>query len=153
MNPPRDDKPSILKTERIIQIFRPRSFSRYFIVGGANTLAGVVVFAILYWIIGNYVNVNIILIINWIVNNLIGFVLHKIVTFESAGSVYEQIPKFLALSLLSLATHMAVLNVVLYFVKLNPIIIVMATNFILAAVFMIINYFSMHKFIFSKGGV
>lgn len=117
-------------------------------VGITNTVAGVVVFAVLYWIFEGPINV--LLVINWIVNTLLGLVLHKILTFEVGGSLSKQLPKFFALSLLSLGTHIGVLSVVRAVVEINPVVVVLITNFALAGVFMIINYFGMHRFIFKK---
>jgi len=77
---------------------------RYVILGVNNIVAGVAVFTLLYWIFEDTVNVNGLLMINGIINNLFGFVLHKILTFEVGGSPSKQLPKFLALSLLSLGT-------------------------------------------------
>jgi putative flippase GtrA len=139
--------------EKLKHVFRPRSFTRYIFVGLTNTLAGIVIFAFLYALIGERWNINIILIINWVINNILGFILHKMVTFESSGSVYDQFWKFLVLSLLSLVTHAAVLNTMMHFSDLNPIIIVTGTNIAMAAIFMLINYFGMKKLIFRKGGV
>lgn len=135
----------------LLTLFPPGSFARYVMVGVSNTVAGVAVFALLYWIFGESVSVNYLLVANWVINNLLGFLLHKVFTFEVGGSSSKQFPKFLALSLLSLGTHVGVLNLVRTFVHINPVIVVLLTNFLLAGVFMIINYFGMRRFVFKKG--
>ena len=135
---------------KVIEIFKAGSFARYVLVGITNTVAGVAAFAFLYWAFGEIIDVNYLLVANWIINNLLSFVLHKLMTFEASGSPYKQMPKFFALSFLSLATHVCVINVVRHFFDINPVFVVLFTNFLLAGVFMIINYVGMRHFVFNK---
>jgi len=135
---------------KVIQIFKAGSFARYVLVGITNTVAGVVSFALLYWIFRNVVKLNYLLFANWIINNIISFVLHKFITFEAGGSPYKQMQIFLILSLLSLASQLGASNLVRYYFDINPVIIFLVTNFVLAGIFMIINYVGMRRFVFNK---
>lgn len=149
MNGAVENKLSI--ADRVRKLFKPRSFSRYMVVGGLNTLAGLAGFPILYWLFGSVLHVNALIVINWIINNTIGYLLHKTITFGSKEASFKQIHKFFVLSLISLVANLIVMNLVLYYVKVNPIIVLYGTTFMLAVLFMFINYFGMDKFIFRRG--
>lgn len=149
-SPPIQTMPGLV--QRVIDLFRPRSFSRYLIVGGMNTAVGLVCFPLLYIPFKNVMSVSMIIVVSWALNNSIGFFLHKMITFESSvGSLFNQIWKYFSLTLFGLVTNLAIMNLVLHFYKANPIIVIYSTTFFLAIAFMLINYFGMNRVIFRRG--
>jgi putative flippase GtrA len=129
---------------------QPRSFSRFALVGVANTFIGVGAFPLLYWFFNPWCGVNILLVLSWIVTTVSAFLLHKLVTFQSAGRYRSEGAKFTVLSLVTLGANIGVMNLALHFTTLHPVTVQVGLSILVAVTLMIFSYFSMDKIIFKK---
>ena len=136
-------KPLLLKDH-----LRPRSFARFAIIGGLNTIVGVGNFPLLYWLFGHILNVNLLVVLGWILSTSFAFLLHKLVTFESGGTYHKEGAKFLLLSLMTLGINILVMNIAIYVFKAPPVLVQIVIATVLSAALMIFNYLGMARFIF-----
>lgn len=132
--------------------FRPRSLGRFVVVGGLNTLIGMSSFPLLYWLFGNSLGVNFLLLVAWTLSTAFAFLSHKRVTFKSEGKMHHEGIKFLILSLATLGINLLVMNLALSLTHINPIIIQIFTSVVLAAIMLILSYLGMNHLIFLPAG-
>ena len=133
-----------------LRCMRPRSFGRFALMGGVNTLVGVGSFPALYWFLDRTFSVNVLLILSWIVSTAFAFISHKLITFESGGAYHWEGIKFFVLSLATLGINLLIMNIALSFTSFNPVVIQLVVSFVVAATMMILNYLGMNHFIFKS---
>lgn len=131
------------------RMLRARSFNRFLIVGIVNTLVGIAVFPVLYWLFIPYAGINALLGISYVLCTLSAFGLHKIVTFESRGRTHVEGPKFFLLSGLTFLLNLALLNGLLPVIPIHPVILQTA----IAILLQIGNYLIMNHLIFVTDAV
>ena len=107
-------------------------------------------FTLIYFIFKDHVVINILTAVGWLINNLFGFALHKFITFQSSDPIHESMLRFLLLSLSSLFCNLVVLNLMLHFFEISPILSVYISTIIVVFIIMILNYFGMDRFIFKN---
>lgn len=137
-----------LSRAHIQQLLRPRSFARFAIIGGLNTVVGVGNFPLLYWLFGRVLNVDLLVVLGWILSTSFAFFLHKLVTFESEGAYHNEGAKFLLLALMTLGINILVMNIAVYIFKAPPVLVQVVIATVLSAALMVFNYLGMARFIF-----
>jgi putative flippase GtrA len=130
------------------RMLKARSISRFFVVGIVNTLVGITVFPILYWLFIGYAGINSLLAVSYVLCTLSAFGLHKTVTFESRGRTHVEGPKFFLLSAFTFMLNFALLNGLLYAVPVHPVILQTA----IAILLQVGNYLIMNRLIFVTAG-
>lgn len=126
------------------RMFAARSFGRFLVVGVVNTVVGITVFPILYWLFIQYLEINVLLGISYVIGTLSAFGLHRLVTFESRGVTRVEGSKFFMLSGLTFLANLVLLNGLLPFLQLHPIILQTA----IAIALQVGNYLVMSRLIF-----
>ena len=126
-----------------------RSFGRFFVVGIVNTLVGITVFPILYWLFIGYAGINTLLAVSYVLCTLSAFGLHKIVTFESRGRTHVEGPKFFLLSGFTFLLNLALLNGLLHVIPIHPVVL----QTVIAILLQIGNYLIMNRLIFVTAAV
>jgi len=129
-------------------ILRPRSIGRFAVIGGLNTLVGIGIFPLLYWLLGKVLSVNALVVLGWTISTSFAFLTHKIVTFESKGKLHHEGVKFTILSLTTLGINLLVMNLALSFTTMNPVLIQILTSGAFAAIMLILSYLGMNYLIF-----
>lgn len=135
--------------KKTLYLLRPRSFGRFVIVGGVNTLVGIGSFPLLYWLFNGRIGINALLVAGWIFSTSFAFTLHRLVTFKSSGAYHHEGAKFLLLSLIILGINLTVMNLMLHFTGVHPVLIQFVTSVALTVGLMIFNFFGMKRFIFT----
>lgn len=147
---PIDDERSDVLASRVKHLFRARSFNRYFIIGFLNTLGGMFLFTLVYFLLEDTVEINLLTALGWLLNNILGFIFHRSVTFESSDPIRQSMPKFFLLSFSGLAFNLIVLNIVLHFFNLSPIVILCISTIMMSFIIMVMNYFGMDRLVFKN---
>lgn len=83
---------------RIRALLAPRSFGRFLIVGGINTLVAFGGFPLLYLLLGDRLGYLPILVFCSLFNPLFSFVMHKYATFAARGGAGVSLAKYLLFS-------------------------------------------------------
>lgn len=123
------------------------TFLRFALVGGLNTLLGISLFPLLFWAIGDDVNMNLILVMSYVICTLFAFTMHKFVTFSSKGKSMQQGVKFISLTLVLLGINAVLLNAAIALTTLHPSI----AQVIIAVSLQLGNYVVLKRFVFSSG--
>jgi len=126
--------------------FKDKSFIRFATVGALNTVLGLTLFPVLYWLVGKWVNVNIILTFTYIICPLFAFSMHRTVTFGSKGQVDAQGIKYLIVTVIMWGINVVLLNTMLHYTSLGPII----AQWIIAILLQLGNYFLFKHFVFRQ---
>jgi len=84
---------------RMAALFEARSFGRFLVVGGLNTMVAFGGFPLLYLTLGRPVGYLPILVFCSLFNPVFSFVMHRYVTFASRGPAGAEIGRYLLVSL------------------------------------------------------
>ena len=113
----------------------------YLLVGAWNTLFGYAVFALLYYLLGAHLHVDVILLLSFapsIVNAYIGY---RYVVFRSTGSMTRELPRFIVVYAVTLAANLVVLPLALRWLPWNVYVV----QGLFTAVIVALSYLG-HKF-------
>jgi putative flippase GtrA len=130
--------------ERLSSLFPQRSLSRFLSIGLLNTLVGVSVFPLLYWVIGPTLNVNVILSVSYIFCTIFAFTAHKFVTFRSQGRTHVEGARFFIVSGVTYLLNVGLLNATLPLTPSHPVLLQLG----IAIALQIFNFFILGKIVF-----
>ncbi len=133
-------------------LVRPRSFGRFMLVGGVNTIVGVATFPFLFWLSDGAVGNNALLIVSSVFCAVFAYFTHRILTFRSKGAYHVEIGKFLILTLVVYLINLAVLNTIPRMTGIHPVAAQVVTTMVLSVILMALNYFGMNYFVFVSRG-
>jgi putative flippase GtrA len=123
----------------------PRSFLRYLIIGGGNTLVGLGMFPLLYVLAGDALGFQAVLALSYIVCTFISFTTHRFFTFESAGPPARELQKYAGLSLVNYLLNQAFLALLAPVVPWPLFWLQIALSFLLV----LLNFFGLQHFVFT----
>lgn len=126
--------------------FRRREQLLYLVVGGWNTVFGYGAWAVMQYLLGNYLHYLVIVLLAWPIAVLNAYVGYRYVVFRSQGPVLRELPRFSLVYVVTLVVNLALLPIALRVTPLN-IYVVQA---LLTGVVVICSYLA-HKF-YSFGG-
>lgn len=131
--------------KRVIELFiKPRSLSRFLVVGLINTAVGVLLFPILYHFFSELVSFNVLLAISYVLCTLSSFLLHKFVTFKSQGNAWREGGKFALLSGVTYLLNLLALKLLLPVLPWHPVLV----QTVIAVMLQAGNYFGMNRLVF-----
>ena len=130
--------------ERLSSLFPQRSLSRFLSIGLLNTIVGVSVFPLLYWMIGRTLDVNVILIVSYIFCTMFAFTAHKFVTFRSQGRTHVEGVRFFIVSGITYLLNVGLLNAALPLTPSHPVLLQLG----IAVTLQIFNFFILGKLVF-----
>ena len=126
--------------------FRRREQVLYLVVGGWNTVFGYGVWALMQYLLGDYLPYLVVILLAWPIAVLNAYLCYRYIVFRSRGSVLSELPRFSLVYLLTLVANLALLPVALQVLPFN-IYVVQA---LLTVVVVVCSYLA-HKH-YSFGG-
>lgn len=131
---------------RILGLLKPRSLSRFLIVGLINTMVGVLLFPLLYYFLNSLLSFNLLLAISYALCTASSFLLHKFVTFKSRGNTWREGIKFALLSSITYLLNLIALKFLLPLLPWHPVLVQTAIAIMLQAG----NYLGMNRLVFAS---
>lgn len=132
---------------RTLQFYeRRREQILYLVVGGWNTLFGYGLWALMEYLLHDYLHYLVILILSWPFAVLNAYVCYRMFVFRSKASVWRELPRFSLVYVVTLCTALLALPALLRTLPFNIYVIQAGYT----AVVVVLSYLS-HKF-FSFGG-
>ena len=127
--------------------FRRREQLLYLVVGGWNTVFGYGVWALLQYLLGDYLPYLVVLLLAWPINVLNAYLGYRHIVFRTRGPVLRELPRFSLVYLATLVVNLALLPVALRVLPFN-IYVVLA---IFTGVVVVCSYLG-HKYYSFRGG-
>jgi putative flippase GtrA len=127
--------------------FRRREQLLYLVVGGWNTVFGYGAWALLQYLLGDYLHYLVIVLLAWPIAVLNAYLGYRYIVFRSQGPVLKELPRFSLVYLATLVVNLALLPVALRVLPFN-IYVVQA---LLLVVVVVCSYLS-HKYYSFRGG-
>ena len=127
--------------------FRRREQLLYLMVGGWNTVFGFGAWALMQYLLGDYLNYLAVIVLAWPINVLNAYLGYRYLVFRSRGSVLKEFPRFSFVYLVTLVVNLALLPVALRVLPLS-IYVVQA----LFAVAVVVCSYLGHKHFSFRGG-
>ena len=93
--------------------FRRREQLLYLVVGAWNTVFGYAVWALMQYLLGDYLNYLVIIVLSWPIAVLNAYVCYRYIVFRSHGPVLRELPRFSLVYLVTLIANLALLPVAL----------------------------------------
>ena len=93
--------------------FRRREQLLYLVVGGWNTVFGFGVWALMQYLLGDYLNYLVVLLLAWPINVLNAYLGYRYLVFRSRGPVLKEFSRFSLVYLATLLVNLALLPVAL----------------------------------------
>jgi putative flippase GtrA len=93
--------------------FRRREQVLYLVVGGWNTVFGYVVWALMQYLLGDYLPYFVVILIAWPIAVLNAYICYRYIVFRSHGPVLRELPRFSLVYLVTLVVNLALLPVAL----------------------------------------
>lgn len=125
---------------------RRREQILYLVVGGWNTLFGYCVWALMQYLLHDYIHYLAIVVLSWPIAVTNAYLCYRRFVFRSHGSIVRELPRFSLVYVVTLLSTLVVLPILLYALPFS--IYVIQAGF--AAVVVVASYLS-HKY-FSFGG-
>jgi putative flippase GtrA len=125
---------------------RPRSMSRFLVVGLFNTGIGVLLFPLLYWLFGTKETWDFWLQVSYVLCTTSSFLLHRFVTFRSTGPFWNEALKYAILSGFTYVLNIIILKLVWPLLPWDKMI----TQIIIAVALQVGNYFGMNHVVFAS---
>jgi putative flippase GtrA len=126
---------------------RRREQVLYLVVGGWNTVFGYAVWALLQYLLGDYLPYLVILLLAWPINVLNAYLGYRYVVFRSRGPVFRELPRFSLVYVVALVANLVLLPVA---VRVLPFSIYVDQALFLAVV-LVCSYLG-HKYFSFRGG-
>ena len=126
--------------------FRRREQLLYLVVGGWNTVFGYGVWALMQYLLGDYLPYLVVVLLAWPIAVLNAYLCYRVIVFRSHGPVLRELPRFSLVYLVTLVVNLALLPVALSVLPFN-IYVVQA---LLTVVVVVCSYLA-HKH-YSFGG-
>jgi putative flippase GtrA len=127
--------------------FRRREQLLYLVFGGWNTVFGYGVWALLQYLLGDYLPYLVVLLLAWPPAVLNAYLAYRYIVFRSRGPVLRELPRFSFVYLVTLVVNLALLPVALRVLPFN-IYVVQA---LFAGVVVVCSYLG-HKHFSFRGG-
>jgi putative flippase GtrA len=127
--------------------FRYREQVLYLVVGGWNTVFGYGVWALLQYLLGDYLPYLVVLVLAWPINVLNAYLGYRYIVFRSRGPVLNELPRFSLVYLLTLLVNLALLPVALSMLPFNIYVI----QALFTGVVVVCSYLG-HKYYSFRGG-
>ena len=126
--------------------FRRREQLLYLVVGAWNTVFGYCVWALMQYLLGDYLNYLVIIVLSWPIAVLNAYLGYRYIVFRSRGPVLRELPRFSLVYVAALAANLVLLPVALRVLPFN----IYVDQALLTGVVVICSYLG-HKY-FSFGG-
>ena len=126
--------------------FRRREQLLYLMVGGWNTVFGFGAWALMQYLLGDYLDYLVVIVLAWPINVLNAYLGYRYIVFRSRGPVLKELPRFSLVYLATLLVNLALLPVALSVLPFS-IYVVQA---LFTAVVVVCSYLG-HKY-YSFGG-
>jgi putative flippase GtrA len=139
--------------ERAADALVPRRLARYreqlqyLGVGLWNTVFGYCVWALLQYVLHDYINYLLIVVLAYPISIANAYVCYRYIVFRSHGRVWREVPRFSTVYLLTMAANLLLLPLLLRILPFN--IYVVQALFTMAVV--VVSYFG-HRFFSFRGG-
>jgi putative flippase GtrA len=127
--------------------FRRREQVLYLVVGGWNTVFGYAVWALLQFLLGDYLNYLVIVVLSWPIAVLNAYLCYRHFVFRSRGPVLRELPRFSLVYLATLVVNLALLPVALRVLPFNIYVV----QGIFTGVVVVCSYLG-HKYYSFRGG-
>jgi putative flippase GtrA len=127
--------------------FRRREQLLYLVVGGWNTVFGFGAWALMQYLLGDYLNYLVVLLLAWPINVLNAYLGYRYIVFRSRGPVLKEFPRFSLVYLATLLVNLALLPIAL---RVLPFSIYVVQG--LFAVTVVICSYLGHKYFSFSGG-
>jgi putative flippase GtrA len=127
--------------------FRRREQLLYLVVGGWNTVFGFGAWALMQYLLGDYLNYLAVIVLAWPINVLNAYLGYRYIVFRSRGPVLRELPRFSLVYLVTLVLNLALLPVALRVLP-SSIYVVQA----LFAVAVVVCSYLGHKYFSFRGG-
>jgi putative flippase GtrA len=125
---------------------RRREQLLYLMVGGWNTLFGYAIWALMEYLLHDYLHYLVILVLSWPIAVLNAYVCYRHFVFRSTGTIWKELPRFSLVYVATLAAGLLALPFLLHTLPYNIYVIQAGYT----AVVVVLSYLS-HKY-FSFGG-
>jgi putative flippase GtrA len=99
--------------------FRRREQVLYLVVGGWNTVFGYGAWALMQYLLGDYLHYLVVVLLAWPIAVLNAYLGYRYVVFRSRGSVLRELPRFSLVYLLTLVANLAMLPIALRMLPFN----------------------------------
>jgi putative flippase GtrA len=99
--------------------FRRREQLLYLVVGAWNTFFGYAVWALLQYLLGDYLNYLVIIVLAWPIAVLNAYIGYRYIVFRSQGSVVTELPRFSLVYLSALIANLVLLPIALRVLPLS----------------------------------
>jgi putative flippase GtrA len=99
--------------------FRRREQVLYLVVGGWNTLFGYCVWALMQYLLGDYLPYLVVVLLAWPIAVLNAYICYRYIVFRSRGPVLTELPRFSLVYLVTLVANLALLPVALRVLPFN----------------------------------
>lgn len=133
-------------SKRWLNKLKDHSAIRFLLVGAFNTVLGLGLFPLLYWLIGSWIGVTTLLTTTYIICGLTAFGLHRNITFASKGQVKSEGIKYLLVTVVMWGINVVLLNAAIRFTALSPAL----AQPIIAILLQVGNYVIFKHFVFSR---
>jgi len=119
----------------------------YLLVGAWNTLFGYALFALLYYLLGTHLHVDVILVLSYVISIANAYIGYRFVVFRSTGSMARELPRFTAVYAVTLAANLVVLPLSLRLLPWNVYVV----QGLFTVVIVVLSYLG-HKYFSFRGG-
>ena len=126
--------------------FRRREQLLYLVVGGWNTVFGYSVWALMQYLLGDYLPYVVVILLAWPIAVLNAYLCYRYIVFRSRGPVLKELPRFSLVYVVTLVVNLALLPVALRVLPFNIYVI----QALLTVVVVVCSYLA-HKY-YSFGG-
>ena len=140
-----DRRPLLGRVARFYE--RRREQILYLVVGGWNTLFGYLVWALLQYLLHDYIYYLVILVIAWFPAVLNAYVCYRHFVFRSKGSVWREFPRFSLVYIGTLCMGLIGLPILLRILPFS----IYVTQALFTAAVVVLSYLS-HKYFSFRGG-
>ena len=119
----------------------------YILVGAWNTIFGYAVFALLYYLLGAHLHVDVVLLLSFVPSIINAYIGYRYVVFRSTGNMTRELPRFVVVYAVTLAANLVVLPLALRWLPWNVYVV----QGLFTAVIVALSYLG-HKFFSFRGG-
>ena len=119
----------------------------YLVVGAWNTFFGYAVWAVMQYLLGDYLNYLVIIILAWPFAVLNAYIGYRYIVFRSKGSVLTELPRFSLVYLSALIANLVLLPIALRVLPLS----IYAVQALVVGLVVVCSYLG-HKYFSFRGG-
>jgi len=127
--------------------FRRREQLLYLVVGGWNTVFGYCVWALMQYLLGDYLSYYVVILLAWPIAVLNAYVGYRYIVFRSRGPILRELPRFSVVYAATLVVNLALLPIALRVLPFSIYVI----QALFTVVVVICSYLA-HKHFSFRGG-